>query len=156
MAEKQLEAKKAKYFLHYFQNDFHRTVIVLVGDVRSAEYEIRKVWQRPQDHVNDIIEEFKRLAKGFDYDSLVANKSGRADELQGGGTFLAWFPVIPQDHTLLHELLHCVQYMCDDLHIKDWEYEAYMLETLFEHFQTKLHEDAKVPFDVPANAIIED
>lgn len=155
MSKKSKSTKKAKHFLHYYQNDFHRTVVVLVGDVDSAEYEIRKAW-KDQDHANDMIKGFKRLAKDFDYESLVANKSGRADEVRGGGTFLAWFPVIPEDHTLLHELLHCVQYMRDDLHIDDWEYEAYMLETLFEHFQTKLHEDSKVPFDVPANAIIED
>lgn len=155
MAKKQSEAKKAKHFFHYYRNDFHRTTAVLVGDVDSAISEIRETW-KSREHADKVIEGFRELSRGFRYDELVANKSGRADELQGGGTFLAWFPVIPQDHTLLHELLHCVQYMCDDLRIKDWEYEAYMLETLFEHFQTELRKDAKVPFDIPANTIIED
>lgn len=155
MAKSLSTEKKAKYFFHYYRNDFHRTTAVLVGDVDAAAPEIHKTW-KSREHADKILEHFRSVAREFDYTELVGNKSGRTLELEGGGTFLVWFPVIPCDHTLVHELLHCVQFMCNDLRIQDDEYEAYMLEALFEHFQPKFREDSKVPFEPPMKTIIED
>lgn len=155
MAKNLSTEKKAKYFFHWYKIDFHRTVAVLVGSPEAAVPEFHRTWKK-RSYADSVADTFRELEDQFDYERLIANKSGSAKKVGGGGTVVAWFPAIPTDPVLVHELLHCVQMVSEDLNIEDWEYEANLLEILFEHFQAKLHEDSKVPFDVPANAIIED
>lgn len=146
--------KPRKYFLHWYTNDFQRVAMVLVGDVKAAAPELRRAWEK-RTAADKVIAAFEDISGGFDYANLVANKSGVATKLDGGGVSVAWFPVIPTDPVLVHELTHCVQFMCEDLNIDDWEYQANMLEALFGFFRDKLREDSALPFSPPDGAKIE-
>lgn len=147
--------KPRKYFFHWYQIDFHRTIAVLVGSPEAAVPEIHRSWKK-RAYADAIADTLRELESQFDYEHLIANRSGAAKAVGGGGTVVAWFPAIPTDPVLVHELLHCVQMTAENLNIEDWEYEANLLEIMFDHFQKRLHKDATLPFEPKEGAIIED
>lgn len=139
--------KVNRYFLHWYKNDFERTVVVLVGNNKAAEPEIRRYW-KDKEAADSIIRGFAEIVEDYPFGKLTDNRSGR----QGWNPPVAivWFPVIPEIPTLAHELLHCVQSFGVDMHIRDDEFDAYTLDYLLDFFKTKLEADAKKPFD-PGN-----
>lgn len=144
-----------KYFFHWYKIDFSRTIAVLVGSPEAVVPEVRRTWKK-RPYADAITATFRELESQFDYEHLIANRSGSAKAVGGGGTVVAWFPAIPTDPVLVHELLHCVQMVSENLNIENWEYEANLLEVLFEHFQKKFSEDATLPFEPREGAIVED
>lgn len=138
--------KVNRYFLHWYKNDYGRTVVVLVGDPKAAEREIRKYWI-DKGVADSIVKGFNEITEDYPFGKLDDARSGR----QGWNAPIAivWFPVIPTVPTLAHELLHCVQSIAEDMRVRDDEFDAYTLDYLIDFFKSKLDADAKKPFENP-------
>lgn len=140
--------KPRKYFLHYYTTDFHRCVVGLVGDPKAAASELRHLWKSRPDIGNDVVKSYTGIDAEFDYKTLTAGKSGAVKQYDSG-IILMWFPTLPDDNTLVHELVHCMQCICGSLGIQDDEFEAWTVDRLFEHFQEKFRKDRDIPFVNP-------
>lgn len=140
--------KTRKYFLHYYTTDFHRCVVGLVGDPKAAAPELRHLWKDRPDVGRGVVEDYVGIDAEFDYETLTAGKSG-ATKRYDDGVILMWFPTLPDDCTLVHELVHCMQRIRESLGIQDDEFEAWTVDSLFEHFQAKFRKDRDIPFENP-------
>lgn len=136
---------RRRHFLHWYKTEFGRMVVYVVGDAVSAVRDVKRYFGSKDSApmVDAICSEESRFWEENGSGGLTLSDCGR---VMGIDTCLSvmWFPVIPSDKCLVHELLHCVQNISAGAGINDREFDAYMLEALFQFFKEKKDADARV------------
>lgn len=135
------------FFAHWYLVDTGKLMTALVvGNHDAAIKYLRKEGLCRTDDDTEIVRTL--LNQGVEgyrppHDLSACNRTGRTLFDEAGGISIMWFPVVPTDAVLAHEILHCVQDIMRSTGINDDEFAAYTLANLFEHYQEKLKEDLK-------------
>lgn len=136
--------EKTVHVMHWYQNDFGRWTFLFIGDIVKLKDDVRREFGKAYkgDMADELCNSLDELYRGFTTNGGDPARFGRCTYTPKGIAAM-WFPVPPATSTLVHEILHSVQSIADDLGIDDDEYEAYSVQFLLEHFQEKLDEDRK-------------
>lgn len=150
---KKIAKKKpnVKALAHWCALDIGQLMTVLVvGDPETAVKDLRKGGLcRNKDDAQIIRQMLNQQVEEYHppHDRAYCNRTGNTLFNEECGVSVMWFPVVPEDATLAHEVLHCVQNLMHATGIEDEEFAAYTLALFFRHYQGRLREDqAKYEF----------
>lgn len=134
---------KTVHVMHWYRNDFKRWTFLFIGDVAKLKDDVRREsGKRYGEMAADLCAALDEMSRGFTTNGGDPARFGRC-AYNPKGLAAMWFPVPPATSALVHEILHSVQSLADDLGIDDDEYEAYSVQYLLEYFQGKLDEDRR-------------
>lgn len=135
---------KTVHVMHCYQNDFNRWTFLFIGDVAKLKDDVRREFGKRYEGemADDLCAALDEMSRGFTTNGGDPARFGRC-AYNPKGLAAMWFPVPPATSALVHEILHSVQSLADDLGIDDDEYEAYSVQYLLEYFQEKLDEDRR-------------
>lgn len=136
--------EKPVHVMHWYSNDFNRWTFLFIGDVAKLKDDVRREFggENETDMADELCKALDDMSRGFTTNGGDPARCGKC-VYNPKGLAAMWFPVPPVTSILVHEILHSVQSLADDLGIDDDEYEAYSVQHLLEYFQGKLDEDRR-------------